>query len=69
MVGFTPTTIQAVDEQIARVDKCYERAFMTYVQARGLIAKARIARGFYPIVILADDGEQAQYGRGVLKKK
>ena len=34
-----------------------------YTEARGALAKARIARGFYPVVVPADSGPQARFGR------
>ena len=44
-------------------DDEYANILTTYTEARGALAKARIARGFYPVVVPADSGPQARFGR------
>ena len=56
-------TINAVDESIAYDDDDYANQVITYTEARNALAKARIARGFYPVVVPADDGRQPRFGR------
>ena len=55
--------IQTVDEQLGQQGDEYAALLATYTEARGALAKARIARGFYPVVVPADMGPQARYGR------
>ena len=40
-----------------------DRILTAYTEARGALAKARIARGFYPVVVPADTGPQPRFGR------
>ena len=47
-------TINAVDEMLTYEDDEYAAVLTTYTEARGALAKARIARGFYPVVVPAD---------------
>ena len=56
-------TINAVDETIAYDDPEYAAQVITYTEARNALAKARIARGFYPVVVPADDGRQPRFNR------
>ena len=56
-------TIHAVDEMLNFEDDEYAAILTTYTEARGALAKARIARGFYPVVVPADAGPQARFGR------
>ena len=56
-------TINAVDESIAFDDGEYANQVITYTEARNALAKARIARGFYPVVVPADDGRQPRFNR------
>ena len=56
-------TFNAVDDMLAWEDEEYAAVLTTYTEARGALAKARIARGFYPVVVPADLGPQARYGR------
>ena len=56
---------------LAEDDNEFATVLTTYTEARGALAKARIARGFYPVVVPADAGPQARFGRigGQGKKK
>ncbi len=56
-------TINAVDETIAWDDEEFAQTVITYTDARNALAHARIARGFYPIVVPADDGRQPRFNR------
>ena len=56
-------TIHAVDEMLKFEDDEYAAILTTYTEARGALAKARIARGFYPVVVPADAGPQSRFGR------
>ncbi len=56
-------TINAVDETIAYDDEEFAQMVITYTDARNALARARIARGFYPIVVPADDGRQPRFSR------
>ena len=56
-------TINAVDEMMSYDDAEYAAILTTYTEARGALAKARIARGFYPVVVPADSGMQPRFGR------
>ena len=56
-------TINAVDEMMSYDDEEYAAVLTTYTEARGALAKARIARGFYPVVVPADSGMQPRFGR------
>ena len=56
-------TINAVDEMMSYDDEEYAAVLTTYTEARGALAKARIARGFYPVVVPADSGLQPRFGR------
>ena len=57
-------TINAVDEFLSFEDEEYAQQVITYTEARNALAKARIARGFYPVVVPADIGPQPRFGRG-----
>ena len=54
-------TINAVDEMMSYDDPEYAAILTTYTEARGALAKARIARGFYPVVVPADSGLQPRF--------
>ena len=56
-------TINSVDEMLTWEDDEFANILTTYTEARGALAKARIARGFYPVVVPADSGPQARFGR------
>ena len=56
-------TIEDVDHCLAEEDEDYACALTTYLEACGSLAKARIARGFYPVVVPADGGSQPRFGR------
>ena len=56
-------TINAVVEQLCEDDSEFAAILTTYSEARGALAKARIARGVYPVVVPADVGPQARFGR------
>ncbi len=44
-------------------DDDYAAILTTYTEARGALTNARIARGFYPVVVPADSGMQPRFGR------
>ena len=44
-------TINAIDEQLAEGNEEFAKVLTTYVEARHALAKARIAQGFYPVVV------------------
>ena len=44
-------------------DDEYAAILATYTEAWGALAKARIARGFYPVAAPADSGPQPRFGR------
>ena len=50
-------------EQLAEENEEFAAVLTTYTEARGALAKARIARGFYPVVVPADSGPQPRFGR------
>ena len=56
-------TINAVDELLSWEDDEYAHHVITYQEAHSVLARARIARGFYPVVVPADIGTQPRYGR------
>ena len=56
-------TIHAVGDMLKFEDDEYAAILTTYTEARGALAKARLARGFYPVVVPADAGPQARFGR------
>ena len=56
-------TIDLCDEQLAKGDEEFCAILTTYTEARGALARARIARGFYPVVVPADSGPQPRFGR------
>ena len=56
-------TINAIDEQLAEENEEFAAVLTTYTEARGALAKARIARGFYLVVVPADSGPQPRFGR------
>ena len=64
----TEETINAVDEMLTQEDDEFAAILTTYTEARGALAKARIARGFYPVVVPADSGPQPRFGRTGGKK-
>lgn len=54
--GYTYATekgVDALDDQAAEGDAEYEQALLDFRQSRDVLAKARIARGFYPVVVPA----------------
>ena len=59
----THEIIDSVGQQLAECDKEYAVILFNFLESRNLLAKARIARGFYPVVVPADDGPQPRYGR------
>ena len=60
----TQEVIDEVDEQLAADDQEYANAVMTFTEARSALAKARIARGFYPVVVPADSARPS-FGRSM----
>ena len=63
MVNVVEDTSNVVDEMLTwEVDE-YVAILTTCTEARDARAKARIARGFYPVVVPADSGTQPRYGR------
>ena len=56
-------TIEEVDHCLAEETEGYACALATYLEARGAFANARVARGFYPVVVPADGGSQPRFGR------
>ena len=56
-------TINAADEMLTYDDEECAAILTTYTEARGALAKARIARGIYPVVAPADSGMQPRFGR------
>ena len=60
---YVDETTNAVYEQLCGGDDEFAATLTTYTEARGALAKARIARGFYLVVVLADAGTQARFGR------
>ena len=44
-------TINAIDEQLAEGNEEFAKVLATYVEARHALAKARIAQGFYLVVV------------------
>ena len=56
-------TINVVDEMLTQDDDEFAAILTTYTEARGALAKARIARGLYPVVVPADSGPPAHFGR------
>ena len=56
-------TINVVDEMLTQDDDEFAAILTTYTEARGALAQARIARGFYPVVVPADLGPQPRFGR------
>ena len=63
MVYVDEETINAVDEQLCEGDDEFAATLTTYTEARGALAKARIARGFYLVVVPVDVGPQPRFGR------
>lgn len=55
-------TIDQVGETIAMEDAEYAQQVVTYTEAHNALAKDRTARGFYPVVVPADDGRQPRFG-------
>ena len=55
--------INAIDEHMAQDNDEFAAILTNYTEARGALAKARIASRFYPVVVPADMGPQARYGR------
>ena len=62
-------TINVVDEMLTQDDDEFAAILTTYTEARGALAKARIARGFYPVVVPADLGPQPRFGRQSGKRR
>ena len=60
----TEDVIDEMDQQVSAEDEEYAAAVMSFVHARNALRNARIARGFYPIVVPANDGPPPRYGRG-----
>ena len=56
-------TINVVDEMLTQDDDEFAAVLTTYTEARGALTNSRIARGFYPVVVPADSGPQARFGR------
>ena len=56
-------TIDQCDAQLAQDDDEFCAILTTYTEARGALARTRIARGFYPVVVPADSGTQPRFGR------
>ena len=57
-----------MDEFISWEDEDFAQQVITYTEARNALAKARVARGFYPVVVPADFGSEARYGRAANSK-
>ena len=62
-------TIGVVDECLAWEDDEFAPHVVTYTEDRNALAKACIARGFYPAVVPADSGVQPRFGRANGKGK
>ena len=62
-------TINVVDEMLTQDDDEFAAALTTDTEARGALAKARIARGFYLAAVPAGSGPQARFGRQGGKRK
>ena len=56
-------TVNVVDEMLTYDEDGFAAILTTYTEARGALAKARLARGFYPVVVPADVGPQPRVGR------
>ena len=54
---------------LSHQDEEYAQQVITYTEARNALARARIARGFYPVVVPADSGGQPRFGRAGSKGK
>ena len=50
----TEEVIDHIDQQFATEDKDYAQAVVDFNQARNMLARARVARGFYPVVVPTD---------------
>merc|ERR1712079_312705 len=63
-------TSNAIDEQLAEENEEFAGVLATYAGARGALAKARIARGFYLVVVPreADTGYRPRFGRAITVK-
>ena len=63
-------TINAIDEQLAKENEEFAGVLATYVEARGALAKARIARGFYLVVVPQEavTGYRPRFGRAITVK-
>ena len=61
-------TVHSVDECLAWDDEEFAQQLFTFTEARNALARARVARGFYPVVVPADSGPQPRYGRGTKGK-
>ena len=55
-------TINAIDEQLAEGNEEFAKVLTTYVEARHALAKARIAQGFYPVVVPREPHLHDQHG-------
>ena len=54
---------------LSHEDEEYAQQVSAYTKARNDLARARIARGFYPVVVPAESGGQPRFGRGSSKGK
>ena len=43
-------TSNAVDEYLSRIDDEYAQHVIAFTEARIVLARARLARGFYPVI-------------------
>ena len=62
MVYDDEDTISAVGGMLNFEDDEFAAILTTYTEARGALAKARVARVVYPVVVPADVGPQARFG-------
>jgi len=64
----TQEVVDHVDLQNAANDSEYSLVVSNYLAARGALAKARVARGFYPVVVPAGS-PPPQFGKGKSKRR
>ena len=65
IVYATEEIIDLIDEQEAAENKEYESIFLTYLDARSALRNARVARGFWPVMVPATGtGPIPKFGRG-----
>ncbi len=50
----TEEVVGRVDQTHAKDDADYAKAVLDFHTAKGVLAKARVARGFFPVVVPAD---------------